>query len=558
MKRKGFTLIELLAVIVILAVIAIIAIPIITNVIDKAKIGSAESSALGYIDALEKLIITNELKNETINDGTYKIEDEQLSKVSYKGKGPTKGQIKVENKEIKSAKLCINNYSIKYEDNKAIRVEEDYCNYEVTFEGLKKEVEGNSTTFNKTITTETNIMCTNEAIPSYENGVITVSNVIGKTECGVYNTLQEGVNATDTSLSNIVMVNDEVASTVKINKEKSITLDLNGKQITSEMSESTDTTSLGQYNLIHTYGNLIIKDSIGTGKIYNGTVACAIVASDGNLIINGGNYDGRYSIIIPGSSKVVINGGKFNTKYQATIALQRASTNANLIINGGIFTSNIDSYRTILNDSLNGNITIKGGIFISSNNSVISNTSTGIININQTKTPIYISSLAKTWKPVIINNSTGTINITANEADKCTNNSSDTKSGLCVYAEGDKNYDYSTANVAIQNVNGGVMNIYGGTYYGGHQTINNNHKGIVNIKNGIFLSNKYAILNGPSGIINICNSKSIKAPFDLAVIAADNENGTIKYTEVVKNNTDSFTVSSKIQNIILDNTITCN
>ena len=52
MNKKGFTLIELLAVIVILAIIALIATPTILGVIEKAKKGAAESSALGYIDAI--------------------------------------------------------------------------------------------------------------------------------------------------------------------------------------------------------------------------------------------------------------------------------------------------------------------------------------------------------------------------------------------------------------------------------------------------------------------------------------------------------------------------
>ena len=57
MKRKGFTLIELLAVIVILAVIALISTPMILGIIEKAKKGGAESSALGYIEAVEKTAI---------------------------------------------------------------------------------------------------------------------------------------------------------------------------------------------------------------------------------------------------------------------------------------------------------------------------------------------------------------------------------------------------------------------------------------------------------------------------------------------------------------------
>ena len=50
--KKGFTLIELLAVIVILAIIALIATPTILGVVETARKGAAESSVLGYIDAV--------------------------------------------------------------------------------------------------------------------------------------------------------------------------------------------------------------------------------------------------------------------------------------------------------------------------------------------------------------------------------------------------------------------------------------------------------------------------------------------------------------------------
>lgn len=59
MNKKGFTLIELLAVIVILAVIVLIATPIILGVIDKAKQGSAEQSANGYINAIENQVVVS-------------------------------------------------------------------------------------------------------------------------------------------------------------------------------------------------------------------------------------------------------------------------------------------------------------------------------------------------------------------------------------------------------------------------------------------------------------------------------------------------------------------
>ena len=86
-KNKGFTLVELLAVIVILALIALIATPIILNVINDAKKQAAKDSAYGYMDAVEKYIVSSELEDESIPDGIYRVEDLN-KKISVKGSTP--------------------------------------------------------------------------------------------------------------------------------------------------------------------------------------------------------------------------------------------------------------------------------------------------------------------------------------------------------------------------------------------------------------------------------------------------------------------------------------
>ena len=100
MKNKGFTLIELLAVIVILAIIALIATPMILGVIDTAKKGSAESAALGYIDAVEKTIMLSQFTNSPVtvaadntvykvqSNGSLKADNGSTINVSFKGEAP--------------------------------------------------------------------------------------------------------------------------------------------------------------------------------------------------------------------------------------------------------------------------------------------------------------------------------------------------------------------------------------------------------------------------------------------------------------------------------------
>ena len=110
-KNKGFTLVELLAVIVILALIALIATPIILNVINDAKKQAAKDSAYGYMDAVEKYIVSSELEDEIIQDGTYRVEDLN-KKISVKGSTPDNGTIKIENKEVKNYDIGIDGYAV--------------------------------------------------------------------------------------------------------------------------------------------------------------------------------------------------------------------------------------------------------------------------------------------------------------------------------------------------------------------------------------------------------------------------------------------------------------
>ena len=116
-KNNGFTLIELLAVIVILAIISIIAVPIVLNIIDTARRGSAESSANGYINAVEYYNTSLELKNlPNLEDGSYDVNEID---VKLDGSHPTYGTVTIENNGIVSANLCIDGYEIDYKDGKS-------------------------------------------------------------------------------------------------------------------------------------------------------------------------------------------------------------------------------------------------------------------------------------------------------------------------------------------------------------------------------------------------------------------------------------------------------
>ena len=113
-NKKGFTLIELLAVIVILAIIALIAIPIVLNMINNARKKAAESSAYGFVEAIEY----NNGFAQTEQAGYTEINGTDLDAttidVKVKGKRPTSGTITIENGKVTSANLCVEGYTVVY------------------------------------------------------------------------------------------------------------------------------------------------------------------------------------------------------------------------------------------------------------------------------------------------------------------------------------------------------------------------------------------------------------------------------------------------------------
>ena len=94
-SNKGFTLVELLAVIVILAIIALIATPIILGVIETARRGSAEASALAYIKAVEDQVVIGQVTTEPTDDieipatGNKSYSTSELSNIQVKGTRPS-------------------------------------------------------------------------------------------------------------------------------------------------------------------------------------------------------------------------------------------------------------------------------------------------------------------------------------------------------------------------------------------------------------------------------------------------------------------------------------
>ena len=129
-NQKGFTLIELLAVIVILAVIALIATPIILNLIEKARLGAAESSAYAYIEAAEKAAVVTMMSapNTKISGECTVAAENKLNcttggelTLDIKGEVPSAGSLTFgENGSVTGAKdLQMGSYYVGFDGSKA-------------------------------------------------------------------------------------------------------------------------------------------------------------------------------------------------------------------------------------------------------------------------------------------------------------------------------------------------------------------------------------------------------------------------------------------------------
>ena len=119
--KKGFTFVELLAVIIILVVIALITTPIIVNIIETSRKGTATTSTLGYIRAVEKYYLDNLGSNKALETGTDLEVTGLNGKFKTTGQLPTDGTLRIdEDGLVEKATLCVGNYYISYDGADAV------------------------------------------------------------------------------------------------------------------------------------------------------------------------------------------------------------------------------------------------------------------------------------------------------------------------------------------------------------------------------------------------------------------------------------------------------
>ena len=551
MDKKAFTLIELLAVIVVLGILALIVTPILINVVKDSNEKSYKLSADGYINAVNDYILSNQLDGKKVENGKYNIKNLD---VKISGKAPSKGSVEIYDEKVSSAQLFFDTYLVKY-DGKKVTLTEKGCEKEATVNlvigekkydnVIKDDIE---TEFNISddISDITNIVCNNGVTISMNDNTLKLSDVYKDTNCTMSRSINDTFNNLDDTKNYILMLKDETISKTLENKEtKNVTIDLNGKSITASnfitfVNSGTLSILNSSLNESYLYSDVqvisTVKDSVSSLKniklVCKDTNNNSSICNNGKLKVENTYIEGPYGIgcnTEPGSEIDIRDSEIVATKHNGV------QFNVTENITGGTISSTrISGNDTAIVFASSGILNVESGIFNGATGNAIANYNSGTINIHQSNKSVYISSLAQDWKPAVLNNSSGKINIKGNKANNCTNDSKKTTSGVCIYAEGNKDYSTYLSNFGIQNASTGIINVDGASIYGGYQAINNHTAGIINIRNSDIISGRTAIANEDMdnpGTINICSSTVTAPLFDINNWGV----GTINYSNLNKN-----------------------
>lgn len=526
MNKKAFTLIELLAVIVVLGILALIVTPILINVVKDSNEKSYKLSADGYISAVNDYILSNQLDGKKVENGKYNIKNLD---VKISGKAPSKGSVEIYDEKVSSAQLLFDTYLVKY-DGKEVTLTEKWCEKEATVNLVigEKEYDNVAKVAKDDIETEfnisddisdmTNIVCNNGVTISMNDNTLKLSDVYKDTNCTMSRSINDTFNNLDDTKNYILMLKDEKISKTLENKEtKNVTIDLNGKNITASnfitfVNSGTLSILNNSLNDSYLYSDVqvvsTVKDSVSSLKniklVCKDTNNNSSICNNGKLKVENTYIEGPFGIgcnTEPGSEIDIRDSNIVATKHNGV------QFNGTENITGGTISSTKISGNDIaIVFASTGILNVESGIFIGKTGNAIANYNSGTINIQQSKNSIYITSLAQIWKPAVLNNSSGKINIKGNKANNCTNDGEKTTSGICIYAEGSKDYTKNTSNGGIQNNSTGNINVDGATIFGGNQGANNGSNGTLNIKNSNVTSGRAAIFNNRVGTINICSS----------------------------------------------------
>ena len=138
MKNEGFTLIELLAVIILIGIIALITVPRINESISDSKQKIAEASAVNYSKQIDKLVLEEKMKNNSILlDGDYNIDsngniynEENEYVIDVSGKKPTSGTLTFSENDLQNGCITVNKYAVTIVNGEVANITKGNCEYQ--------------------------------------------------------------------------------------------------------------------------------------------------------------------------------------------------------------------------------------------------------------------------------------------------------------------------------------------------------------------------------------------------------------------------------------------
>ncbi len=451
-SKKGFTLVELLAVIAILAILVLIALPNILNLYRNARENVFVNEVQNIIRSAQQAYVTNSLtdKSKTCFDSiSNPLDIESRSNLKYKVELSQNGKIiSIQVMDNNYQLIKTNGTNIKRDDignsksNKTIKSETRQegvgltaCDGSTIEEGeevketkkliIKKDneeyknidLEENITT---TIEKEEDyniITCNNGIEVSEENDQINLDNIlVNNSICNFSNDLSDIIDNLDDTENNILLLNDiSLEKQVTINKP--ITIDMNGKSITSSFeghaivnsSNLTIKNNSDSESLITTSNVVIINNENSTSNLEKIKLICtettlsrSTIYNNGKLIIKDSYIEGPFGI--GGNDAETATFDIYNSKIKGTL-FSGVGLNESVGSSGNIYNSTITGKNNAIASYSTGTINIYSGTFIGETGKGISNNGAGTINICSGEINGATSDLN--------NSSTGTINYTS-------------------------------------------------------------------------------------------------------------------------------------------------
>ena len=522
MNKKAFTLIELLAVIVVLGILALIVTPILINVVKDSNEKSYKLSADGYISAVNDYILSNQLDGKKVENGKYNIKNLD---VKISGKAPSKGSVEIYDEKINNAQLCYDTYLLKY-DGREVTLTEKGCEKEATvnlaigekkYDNVTKDDIETEFNISDDISDMTNIVCNNGVTISMNDNTLKLSDVYKDTNCTMSSSINITFDNLDDTKNYILMLKDEtIESNLIVDEKKKVSINLNEQNLIYNGSNSTATFEIS--------GELSI---IGQNSSIAGNMNSATVTNNGILNIDGGSYN---SINPLNNSKISIKNAKLNCTNDGNNCYPIfAQNNSNVELDNVTITSKGKAAGTVENS----NMIIKNSNFICTEDNCLYDDSIGKLTVLDTtiKASGYAVKLNNSGEVTIKNtkleSETYNAVINAGISGKITIENSELISsnyrGVTLDYASNGSIDIYNSRVigkdygVLNNSNGGVININGGTYISNDITIMNIHDGKINIndKNGKVYIASYkkegntdinktkAIKNTANGVINI-------------------------------------------------------